>query len=369
MTPGTRIEALEGIRGLALLPVFALHYLTLFGFLVGGTTESPMGWENLGQGGVDLFFLLSGYLVYGLLLGKGVTPGVFLQRRGRRIYPAFLVVFVVYLGLSAAFPERSKIPHGWADGGLYLAANLLLLPGIVDIPPLIRVAWSLSYEVAFYTLLPLAAWMTGFVRRAVRVRVAWIAALAVMYWCACWWGGGWYVPALRLAPLGHPRLVLFLVGMVVREAHGTGWKLPGRAGWWGAWFCVVMCGLWWAPAPSQVRPQCLEAALMAAGGGPLLFWAALPENRVATSLSWGGLRWLGQVSYSFYLVHGLAMQVLAFAMVRVWNGAAGIWWFAGLGPVVFAAAAAAAAVLYTQVERRLSLSPRAKHPIAVVSAA
>ncbi len=369
MTPGTRIEALEGLRGGALLPVFAVHYITLFGFLAGRPAESPEGWENLGQGGVDLFFLLSGYLVYGLLVGRKTTLSEFLRRRWKRIYPVFLVVFVLYLALSAAFPARSKIPDGWADGGFYLAVNLLLLPGIVDVPPLIRVAWSLSYEVVFYTLLPLAAWISGFVGQAVRVRVAWIAALAVVYWCACWWGGGWYIPALRLAPLGHPRLVLFLVGMVVREAHGAGWKLPGKAGWWGAWFGVVLFGLWWAPAPSQVRPQCLETALMAAGGAPLLYWAALPGNLVATSLSWGGLRWLGQVSYSFYLVHGLAMHVLAFAAGWVWNGAAGVWWFGALVPVVFAGSAGVSAVLYAQVERRWSLNMPARQPVAVVSGA
>lgn len=359
MKPLTKIEALEGVRGLALLPVFAVHYVTLFGFLLGRPAESQAGWE-WAQWGVDLFFLLSGYLVYGLLLHRQVSAAAFLRRRWRRIYPVYLVVFALYLVLSAIFPERSKIPSGWLAGGWYVGANLLLLPGLFDIPPLIRVAWSLSYEMVFYTLLPAAVSVTGFLRRPVLARVAWLAGAGAAYWCASWWWGGWYSKALLLAPLGHPRLVLFLVGMVVREAHGTGWRLPGRASWWGAWFGVVLCGLWWLPWTPGVKRQCVETVLLAVGGGPLIYWAGLPGNGLARALSGTGLRRLGQVSYSFYLVHGLVMHAIVFGVGLVWNGRAGSWWYGGLLPVVFCSAVGVAAVLYAQVERRLSFRSHAE---------
>jgi peptidoglycan/LPS O-acetylase OafA/YrhL len=358
LKPGTKIAALEGVRALALLPVFAVHYVTLFGFLIGRGTGSPAGWD-WAQWGVDLFFLLSGYLVYGLLLDGRVSAGGFLRRRYRRIYPAFLVVFTLYLVLSAVFPERSKIPSGWLAGGWYVGANLLLLPGLFDIPPLIRVAWSLSYEMAFYTLLPAVVYVTGFVRRPALARVACLAGASVAYWCACWWGGSLYSKGLLLAPLAHPRLVLFLVGMVVREAHGAGWKLPGRAGWWSLWFAVVLCGLWWLPWAPGVERHCVETVLLAGGGGPLIYWAGLPGNWLARVLSWVWLRRLGQVSYSFYLVHGLVMHAMVFGVGRIWNGGAGGWWFGGLIPVAFCGAVGAAVLLYAQVERRLSVGSRA----------
>ena len=343
---------------MALLPVFAVHYMTLFGFLIGRGAESP-AWGEVAQQGVDLFFLLSGYLVYGVLLDGRLTVGVFLWRRCRRIYPVFLVLFALYLGLSAVFPERSKIPHGWEDGGWYVLVNLLLLPGVFNIQPLIRVAWSLSYEAVYYTLLAAAAWSTGFVRRAAGVRVAWMVAIAVVYWCACWWHGEWYVKGIVLAPLGHPRLVLFLVGMVVREAHGERWKLPGTSRWWAAWFGLVLWGLWGVPA-AGVQGQCVAAVLMAVGAGPIIYWAGLPDNQVARWLSWGVLRQLGKVSYSFYLVHGLVMHGLAMGLSKVWSGTVGVWWCAGLAPVVFSAATVAAAVLYALVERPLSIRRRAE---------
>ncbi len=354
---GARIEALEGVRGLALLPVFAIHYVTLFGFLLGRKAETPAGWDYLAQAGVDLFFLLSGYLVYGLLLGRRMTPFAFLKRRWKRIYPAFLVVFALYLALSAMFPAMSKIPRGWADGGWYVLMNLLLLPGIFDIPPLNRVAWSLSYEVVFYTLLPVTAAVSGFAGWVARKRVMWIVGAGLVYWWACWWGGNWYIKAALLSPFGHPRLVLFLAGMVVREAHMAGWKLPGRAAWWAVWFGLALAGLCAAPGVN-VRRQCLEAVLMAAGGGPLIYWAGLPGNWVAERLSWGGMRWLGKVSYSFYLLHGLVMHGMVYCVRALWDGGAGVVWYAVLIPLVFAAASGAAALLYAQVERRLSLAAR-----------
>src|SRR5207249_4936591 len=64
-------------------------------------------------------------------------------------------VLVLYLLLSVAFPAESKLPALWSDSLVYILQNVLLLPGLFDIPPIIVVAWSLSYEFFFYLLTPL----------------------------------------------------------------------------------------------------------------------------------------------------------------------------------------------------------------------
>ena len=86
--------------------------------------------------------MLNGYLIYGMLITRPQPFLWFMTRRVRRIYPAF--VSVIYVALSCVFPTQSKIPHGGPDATLYLVDNLLLLPGLFPIEPMITVAWSPS---------------------------------------------------------------------------------------------------------------------------------------------------------------------------------------------------------------------------------
>ena len=70
---------------------------------------------------------------------------MYAKRRVQRIYPVFLVVFAIYIMLSFIFPSESKLPEGYVEIVKYILQNLLLLPGVFNIEPLITVAWSLSY--------------------------------------------------------------------------------------------------------------------------------------------------------------------------------------------------------------------------------
>jgi peptidoglycan/LPS O-acetylase OafA/YrhL len=111
--------------------------------------------------GVDLFFVLSGYLIYGAVIRKKVSHLTFFRRRVERIYPTFLCVFAIYLVLSILFPEENKIPARSLAAAIYILQNALLLPGIFHIQPIITVAWSLSYELFYYLSLPVLVMMLG----------------------------------------------------------------------------------------------------------------------------------------------------------------------------------------------------------------
>jgi exopolysaccharide production protein ExoZ len=99
-----RILAMEGGRGIAILLVFLVHYSNHFhpwlrpGSFLDGCRRAV---EVVGQAGVDLFFVLSGYLLYGLLVSRPVPYRVFLRRRYRRIYPAFLASWLTWLKISS----------------------------------------------------------------------------------------------------------------------------------------------------------------------------------------------------------------------------------------------------------------------------
>src|SRR5258708_4934434 len=101
-----RLLPMEGMRGLSALLVFFVHFHALFGSRI---EQSPvhlisLSLATLGHCGVDVFFALSGFIIYGMLLRKPHGYFSFVRRRIGRLYPAFTAIFLVYLCLSIALP-------------------------------------------------------------------------------------------------------------------------------------------------------------------------------------------------------------------------------------------------------------------------
>ena len=107
----TPIPSMEGIRGIAVFLVFLVHYNSLVRSWVSGDTIYILNFiSQLGHLGVDLFFVLSGYLIYGSIMKQQdfiITK--YVKRRMLRIYPTFLMVFSIYIVLSFLFPNESKL--------------------------------------------------------------------------------------------------------------------------------------------------------------------------------------------------------------------------------------------------------------------
>jgi peptidoglycan/LPS O-acetylase OafA/YrhL len=142
-----RWPALDGLRGLAILLVMVEH-----------THLAPF---HGGGMGVDLFFVLSGFLISGLLLAEfqrsgGLNIRRFYYRRALRLLPALLVLVAATTGLALAFhhSEIGKATLAMAPKTLFYVANL----GRTDVgnPSLLAHTWSLSIEEQFYLLWPLA---------------------------------------------------------------------------------------------------------------------------------------------------------------------------------------------------------------------
>jgi len=303
-----RIPGMEGLRGLAILLVFATHCWVFFGerWVAPGTAAFAVGnaLYLVGNTGVDLFFALSGYLVYGGLMGRPVRIGVYARHRIRRIYPAYLVVFAIYLAGALADPASGKLPAHAGPAAAYLAACLLMLPGIVQMPPLVSVAWSLSYEFAFYVIVPIAVCGLRMRERDRRIRIAVILGLAGIALGFAWLTGL------------HARMAMFAAGMMLWEARPAGGPSGLRdtaavLGTCAAGVAAVILRGSWGPTGTAYPADVLQAAILAVGYF-LLVRAALEDGLVGRGLSWRPMRWLGNISFSFYLVHTLAL--------RVWSG-------------------------------------------------
>lgn len=350
---GHNLRPMEGLRGFAVFLVFLVHYVTLAQPWVdqGGAMGTLLrGIHTVGNTGVNLFFVLSGYLIYGSLIARPQHFGRFMSRRVERIYPAFLAVFAIYVVLSFLAPGQSKLPADSGRAALYLGANLLLLPGLFPIEPLITVAWSLSYEMFYYLVIPLVITILGLRNRSGewRMRFFAVAALLIVAYCAAFGG--------------HVRLIMFISGILLHEVMAAeSIRAPRGA----VALLALLAGLaamllpWNGSAAFAAKVSILFVAFF------VLCLACFrnPAGPVARGFAWTPLRWLGNMSYSYYLLHGLSLKV-AFAGLAVvlHAGDHGSWLFWALLPIMFAATLVPTTALFLAVERPYSLKPRRASP-------
>jgi len=345
----SNVRPMEGLRGFAVFLVFLVHFATLVrpwisespGFLLFETSL-----HRIGNAGVDLFFVLSGYLIYGSLISRRQQFLRFMSRRIERIYPAFIAVFMIYTLLSFALPGEGKFPAAAVERIIYLVQNFLLLPGIFPITPMITVAWSLSYEMFYYLAIPLVIALFRLRERTAVFRVTLFLGIAL-------------VAAIYCAVNGGPiRLIMFISGIMLFEAMKSP-RVPSPNGFFG--LMALAAGLLGMLIP------------MEGSGGSVLRICTLfvtffvlclacfrnPSGWLPGSFAWTPLRWLGNMSYSYYLLHGLTLQAGFLALSRVLPRAGhGAWLFWLLLPSMFALTVVPAAALFLLVERPFSLSLR-----------
>jgi peptidoglycan/LPS O-acetylase OafA/YrhL len=148
-----RIRELDGLRGIAVLAVLSEHYLAWL----------PEAGSRYGWLGVDLFFVLSGYLITGILLElreKEHYFGVFYARRALRIFPPYFLGLAVYIAYSIAQGKPGTLGL-WMRFILYYSSLFVgqpheLTAWVLPVPMVVvlglAVLWSLSVEEIYYTI-------------------------------------------------------------------------------------------------------------------------------------------------------------------------------------------------------------------------
>lgn len=333
-----RVPQVDSLRGIAALLIFFVHYHALMGhWLVSGSVSAKLAGalESIAHCGTDLFFTLSGYLIYASLMTRDRPVGRYILRRFGRIYPTFLFVVGAYLLIFALDPADSKLPPDSFDAALYVLANLALLPGILEIEPIVAPAWSLSYLAVFYVAAPLM-----------------VAGLKLRQWR----GSARILLFLVLAALlllsgalcsGPVRLAMFFGGMLLYELQPN--VSPDRAARLGAMLFVataaIIATITALGIPPVVRYITLLMLLPAACGACL----AAPAERGL--LSWNWLHYLGRITLSYIMVHGLALHLFLYGIEHTlpiaWEGTS-LYWL--LVAPAFLLSAASAALVYTLVE-------------------
>ncbi len=320
-TGGDRIAALDGLRAVALLIIMGFHF--------------GVGWLRGGFFSLDIFYVLSGYLITGLLLGeyrrrRGIVLTAFWLRRARRLLPALLVV-VVAVTLYVRFVAPPGLYPGFRMSALSAlfyfsnwwqiatSSNYFVANGAVS--PLTH-TWSLAVEEQFYLLWPLVVlavlhWSRTFARGVRNLLVLAAAgtlssavAMAVLYGPTAnltrlYFGTDTHAQSILLGAVVACALTLVQMrrgGTGMAPAAGGGGRLLltaiGVAGFAGT---VALSSTLQGTSAFDYRGGFLLSASAAAA--VILAAVCVPGGPIARLLSLRPLVWIGTVSYGAYLWH------------------------------------------------------------------
>jgi peptidoglycan/LPS O-acetylase OafA/YrhL len=301
-----RVSELDGLRGVAILLVLVFHFTPTRGPLQVLEPFLQTGWA-----GVDLFFVLSGYLITGILLDTAGQPGCyrnFIVRRSLRIFPLYYAslvadVYLSYYPAAANWKDFFTTREGWWYFGYVSNIRVFLdnqWPSLSILTPL----WSLSVEEQFYLLFPL---VVLFVQRKTLARVL-LAAIAVAF--AIRLGLVLAMPAntagtYTLTPCRMDCLALGGLIAIAKRDYPEMLK-PRWIASVGA-VCTVIFLLisrsytsypWSAPMRT-IGFTALDTAFAAL----LAILVSYPPRWLKSALRFRPLVWIGTVSYGMYLLH------------------------------------------------------------------
>ncbi|PPU39170.1 acyltransferase family protein [Xanthomonas arboricola] len=351
-----RYPALDLLRGIAIVWVMLFH-----SFVVGGLGPDWAWLSRYGWMGVDLFFVLSGFLIGTQVLrplarGQGVDFKDFYLRRAFRILPAFLLVLAIYM----AWPDFRESP-GLAPWWMFVSFTLNLL---VDYgrDAAFSHAWSLCVEEHFYLVFPLLA--TLLLRRPSATRFVALCVLVVVAGIALRAGIWWHNTALDSAGAGLQRnwfiediyyptwnrldgLLDGVVLAVLKVFRPTLWQRLQQRG--NAALCagvaILALALWLFRERTGLLGNAVGWPVLSLGLA-LLVLAGTASSGVLGGLRVPGAAWLAAISYSLYLTHKAV-----FHLTQGWLGPA----LEGRGVLAFAMyglmAVLCGALLHYAVER------------------
>ncbi|MDE1173269.1 MAG: acyltransferase [Parvibaculaceae bacterium] len=324
-----KLNSVQYLRALAAIAVVAYHCITIM------NTESSYGVFSLGTYGVDLFFVISGFIML-VTTQKPITPLIFLGKRIRRIVPLYWIVTAVTVVAAIILPSafRSTVPDVSR-----VVQSLFFIPHYhavktTQIWPIVIQGWTLNYEMFFYLVFA-AALGLSLKNRGVIVIVAMLALVAM----GRIWPSGNAIWSCYTSPL----MIEFCLGVVIGHAYlsKSAILLPLVTG------IFAVAGVFFLAAVSLGRGVDVGSVGAAILGGAILIEKRRGGFHNRTILL------LGDASYAIYLFH-----LFGLGMVRFVGGKLHLDWRApaiDLGTLVIGACAGTlvGVLVYLWVEKPL----------------
>ena len=357
-----RLTPIEGLRGYLAIWVLFSHvflstgYADNFGHLIGFLTNGPLA--------VKCFMIISGFVIFLLLDVKQESYKKFIIRRFLRIYPAYLLLFLISIPCSILWekvfihmhdlgwfsPVWVKIFNGdinslWSHAQFHIPAHLLLLQGLVPESLLpgsptafLEPAWSLSLEWQFYLIAPLAFWLLTS-KKISRRLLAFAACLLTLL----------LVRRFEIMPAALPfQIEYFFIGATCYFLYRFLTSIEIHSDWIFPSACLIVAAIFRATGKNiELFPFILWA----------IFFALLLEP--TTSLSCRVFMplfsnpisvWLGQISFSIYLSHAIVIIVVKWCLLTLLPNATQMQHLLLLAPLTLIFTVLVSAGLYYAVE-------------------
>lgn len=277
--------SVQALRALAAWAVVCHHFMQIF---FDFEARGPIGQLFIDKGavGVDIFFVISGLVIFLSTEGKALPPARFLLYRLFRIVPAYWL-YTVLMALLVVF-ARPLLPDQTVDWS-HLLLSLLFIPtenpGGYGIYPTLNVGWTLNYEMLFYVLF---AWALLF---RLQVRLLVVAALLFAV-CQAWTGFGWVSEFYR-----SDIVYEFLLGIGIGMLYRRGWIGPAL------WLPLLGIGaallaIYHLPPEPRLLNWGVPSAVLVMAS--MALERHVERNRL--------LKLLGDCSYSVYLMHVLVLS-------------------------------------------------------------
>lgn len=274
-----RLVELDALRGIAAVLVMLFHYTAKYQELYGHETPllASLPW---GHYGVNLFFMISGFVIF-MTLHRIERPLDFVVSRFSRLFPAFWAAVVITFVLVRLLDLPDKTVGASAAG-----LNLFMIHGLFHIPHVDSVYWTLEIELIFYAM-ALMLYLAGWLDRVHAVLLG-LLALRIVYFLAERLAGielSWTLSHLLILPY----IAWFVCGIAIYRLVVFPDDSPRKD------FLVLTAATFQLGIVDGPGIGLLAVALS------LLFWAAARGR-----LPWLAhplLAWLGAISYTLYLLH------------------------------------------------------------------
>lgn len=303
-----RLIGIQVLRGVAAIAV-VLHHITLEWERVLGHSIAELAKVFLhgGQAGVDLFFVISGFVIAYSFALRPISAVRFLMQRALRVIPLYWIctaasLFVVLVIAGAR--RNSEFTFSYVLGSFLFLPVARPSDGVMQ--PVFGLGWTLNYEVFFYVFFFVAICLVS----ARNVLKAVVASIFLVFLVSCFLR----FDAAALRFWSDSIVLEFLFGVFIAMAKIRGFRLtPGAAV-----FCIILAITFWLFGSLSELDRVLKWGLPA---WMLTSAVTLSNFQVREGLISRFFSYLGDTSYSLYLVHMFVIRALSILALKMFHGA------------------------------------------------
>jgi exopolysaccharide production protein ExoZ len=286
-TPQRQLLSIQYLRGLAALSVLVTHAL-----------QWPLAEMNIvllksGRLGVDVFFVITGFIITTIAGDGRFNPKEFLVRRAFRIVPAYWAATLLITILAVVIPTQFRTTIPTMEG---LIKSLMFIPSLEPKAPLLLLGWSLNFEVFFYLIFASLFFLKSEARTLVLLG---LFALLV--------GIGQFVPGLSHveAIYTSPSLIGFSLGTILAQAyrHGLFARFHAELRWATIAASSILLVAFYVVDWNGAEDIALWKHVLMSSTALCIVLLGLNYEAAGEVIYVKSLKYIGDISYSVYLFH------------------------------------------------------------------